>query len=266
MRRHLPVPAVAATVLDVGCGSGLVAARLADLPLRYVGVDIPSRALVAAAAARPATDPLSATWARGTAEQLPLADASVDVVVLSEVIEHLLRPELAVWEINRVLRPGGVLVMTTNNASELPPGSVLSNPLAWLEKAAGADHPGLVSLRPWVWPQPVDPELTAPGAPPVYLAHTHHIYEETRRLFAAGGLAAVEWSTFEFPPPQSAASAALERRGAAGRRVVDLVEAVATRTPVLRRLGCHLLVVATKTGPPVAAEPPPGVWPGPFSA
>jgi SAM-dependent methyltransferase len=197
---------------------------------------------------------------------MPLRDASVDTVVFSEVIEHLMRPELAVWEIARVLRPGGVLLMTTNNASEVPLRSPLSHLFAWIEKAIGADHPVLISRRPWVWPAPVDPELLPEGSPPVYLPHTHHIQAETRALFAAAGLNTFKWTTFEFPPPQAATTAWLEQRGDAGKRVVDAIEAMATRVPGVRRLGCHLFMRARKEGAPVAPSPPPGVWPGPFSA
>jgi SAM-dependent methyltransferase len=197
---------------------------------------------------------------------MPLEDGSMDVVVMSEVIEHLLRPELAVWEVARVLRPGGILIMTTNNASEVPLRSPLSHLFAWIEKAVGADHPEFVSLRPWVWPYPVDRELLPDGSPDVYLPHTHHIQAETRRLFAAAGLDTVRWSTFEFPPPQSRIAGWLDRRGAIGRRIVDGIELVAQRTPGVRRLGCHLLMVARKVGDSVAASPPPGLWPGPFSS
>jgi hypothetical protein len=84
-------------------------------------------------------------------------------------------------------------------------------------------------------------------------------------MFAAAGLDTFHWSTFEFPPPQAATAQWLDRRGAAGRRVVDMVEAVAQATPVVRRLGCHVFMVSRKTRAPVAAKPPPGVWPGPFS-
>src|SRR3954468_23978573 len=112
---------------------------------------------------------------------------TVDTVVFSEVIEHLMQPELAVWEIARVLRPGGVLLMTTNNASEVPLRSPVSHLFAWLEKAFGAYHPRLISLRPWVWPWPVDADLVA-GDGRVFLPHTHHIYAETRDMFAAAGM------------------------------------------------------------------------------
>lgn len=253
-------------VLDVGCGSALVADRLLNCDATYVGLDFGGHHVeYAAKKLAGAHARLRSSVLRGDGERLPFADESFDVVVMSEVIEHLLQPERAVWEIARVLRTGGVFVMTTNNASEVPLYSPLSHPLAWLEKAIGADHPELISLRPWVWPEPVDPTILPPGTPPVYVPHTHHIQGETRELFRAAGLDTFRWSTFEFPPPQSATSRWLDRHGAVGERVVGIIEAVATRTPVIRRLGCHLFMLSRKIGPPVAPSPPPGVWPGPFS-
>jgi hypothetical protein len=84
-------------------------------------------------------------------------------------------------------------------------------------------------------------------------------------MFAAAGLETFRWSSFEFPPPQAKTSQWLDKRGAAGRRMVDAIEWASQRTPVVRRLGCHLFMVARKTGEPVAATPPSGIWPGPFS-
>lgn len=264
VRKNLPPGGL---VLDVGCGSALVADRIRDMDATYVGFDFGGHHIeYAAKKYADITDRnLRTAFARGDAQLIPFADKSVDVVVLSEVIEHLLQPELAVWEIARVLKPGGVLVMTTNNASEVPLKSPLSHPLAWLEKAAGADHPELISLRPWVWPWPVDRDLLPDDSPDVYLPHTHHIMAQTRDMFAAAGLDTFRWSTFEFPPPQAATAMWLEKRGAPGRAVVDAVEWVAQRTPVVRRLGCHIMMIARKEREAVAATPPPGVWPGPFS-
>jgi ubiquinone/menaquinone biosynthesis C-methylase UbiE len=262
VREHLPRRG---RVLDVGCGSALVAERLADVDATYVGLDFPDHHIRFAKSSMRERRALRTEWVRGDGEALPFPPASFDVVVMTEVIEHLLRPERAVWEVSRVLKPGGVYVMTTNNASEVPLRSPLSHGFAWLEKAIGATHPQLISLRPWVWPEPVHPSLLPDGAPPVYLPHTHHIYGETRDLFAAAGLDTFAWSTFEFPPPQAATTAWLERRGARGRQAVDVVEAVARRTPLVRRLGCHLFMLARRSSAPVPASPPPGVWPGPFS-
>ncbi len=264
VRRHLPT---GGRVLDVGCGSALVADRIRDLDALYVGFDFGGHHIEYAAKkyADIHDRDLRAVFARGDAQKIPCADASADVVVLSEVIEHLLQPELAVWEIARVLRRGGVLIMTTNNASEMPLRSPLSHAFAWIEKALGADHPELISHRPWVWPFPVDRELLPEGSPDVYLPHTHHIQAETRRMFAAAGLDTFRWSSFEFPPPQAATAEWLDKRGPAGRRIVDVIEWIAQRTPVVRRLGCHVFMLARKTGDPVSPTPPPGIWPGPFS-
>lgn len=254
------------TLLDIGCGSALVADRLVDLPIHYLGLDYGGHHITYASKKyRDRRQRLRASFLNGAAEDLPLASGSVDVVVLSEVIEHLVRPELAVWEISRVLRPGGALVLTTNNASQMPLVAPTTNPLAWLEQALGAYRRRLISRRPWIWPDAVDASLLPEGSPPVYLPHTWHIQDETRELLAAAGLVVTTFATFEFPPPESATAAYLERRGAAGRRVVDVIETVFRRIPLVNRLGCHLLLVAVKNGEPVADTPPAGLWPGPFS-
>jgi SAM-dependent methyltransferase len=265
VREHLPP---GGRVLDVGCGSALVADRIRDLDADYVGFDFGGHHIeYASKKYADITDrKLRTQFCRGDAQVLPFADSSADVVVFSEVIEHLLQPELAVWEIARVMRPGGVLIMTTNNASEMPLRSPLSHLFAWLEKALGADHPELISLRPWVWPYPVDREILPEGSPDVYVPHTHHIQAETRAMFAAAGLDTFKWTTFEFPPPQAATSQWLDKQGEWGQRTVDAIEWVAQRTPVVRRLGCHVFMRARKNREPVAAQPPAGVWPGPFSA
>ena len=165
VRRRTPA---GGTILDIGCGSALVADRVLGLDADYIGLDFPAHHIAYAHKRFVDADTrLRTSFVRGDAEQLPLLPSSVDTVVFSEVIEHLMRPELAVWEIARVLRPGGVLLMTTNNASEVPLRSPLSHLFAWIEKALGAEHPELISRRPWVWPVPVDPTLLPPDSPPM---------------------------------------------------------------------------------------------------
>ncbi|MEJ7582539.1 MAG: class I SAM-dependent methyltransferase [Acidimicrobiales bacterium] len=208
-------------------------------------------------------DPLAGRFVGGDGERLPLRDGSVDVLVMSEVIEHLLHPDSSVWEVARVLRHGGTFVMTTNNASEMPCSSPLKNPLAWLEKALGATRPSLISLRPWAWPYPVDTDLVAPGSGDVHLPHTHHIFAETRDLFSAAGLDTFAWSTFEFPPPQSLTDRWLEQRGEPGRLAVDAIEGTCRRIPFINRMGCHLFMQARKVRQPMTPQPPAGLWPGP---
>ncbi|HVY10645.1 MAG TPA: methyltransferase domain-containing protein [Mycobacteriales bacterium] len=252
-------------LLDIGCGSALIADRLRDWSAHYIGLDFGGHHIESAARRYQEYDgPLRTSFLRGDGEHLPLRDRSVDVIVFTEVIEHLLQPELAVWEIARVLKPGGALVMTTNNASEMPLRFPLFNPGAFLEKALGFAHDGLISHRPWVWPYPVSQEIVEDGTSAVFVPHTWHKQAETRRMFEAAGLTTVRASSFEFPPPQSKSARWLDRQGRRGRWFVDRLETVCTHTPLVNRLGCHLMMVATRTegGLP---EPPAGIWPGPFS-
>ena len=95
-----------ATLVDVGCGGGLLARHLRGY--RHVGVDLSARSL--RHAARHGVLPV-----RADAAALPLRGGVADVVVAGEVFEHV--PDLAavIAEIVRVLRPDGVLVFDTIN-------------------------------------------------------------------------------------------------------------------------------------------------------
>jgi len=97
--------------LDVGCGTGLV---LRHLPLGSVGIDLNPRHLARAGRYVP-----SATLQIGDAEKLQFPNESFSVAVCTEVLEHLVYPEMAVAEIGRVLKLGGLFIGTTPKKSWL---------------------------------------------------------------------------------------------------------------------------------------------------
>jgi SAM-dependent methyltransferase len=108
VRERLPCEAF----LDAGCGDGRYLAALdAELPARIAGVDIAERILETARARIPRADLRQANL-----ESLPFDDDAFDLVLSSQVIEHVLDASAAVGELARVLRPGGRLVISTDNA------------------------------------------------------------------------------------------------------------------------------------------------------
>jgi SAM-dependent methyltransferase len=100
-----------AVIVDVGCGDGsaLAVAASRNPAHRFAGIDWSGGALRRAQA-------LGLTVLRGSVDpRLPLADGAADVVIMSELIEHLVDPDGAVAEVRRVLRPGGSLLLSTPN-------------------------------------------------------------------------------------------------------------------------------------------------------
>jgi 2-polyprenyl-3-methyl-5-hydroxy-6-metoxy-1,4-benzoquinol methylase len=97
------------TLLDVGCGAGELGGRLAAAGWRVFGL-----ALVERQAARAAAGGVRAA-AGDVAAGLPFRAGRLDAVFAGEIIEHLVDTDAFVAELRRVLRPGGILVITTPN-------------------------------------------------------------------------------------------------------------------------------------------------------
>jgi SAM-dependent methyltransferase len=99
-------------VLDAGCGAGYGSAELAGTAEQVTGID---RAPEALEFARANYNLENVRFDEGSCESLPYADASFDLVVAFEVIEHLENWRGLLLEARRVLAPGGQLVVSTPN-------------------------------------------------------------------------------------------------------------------------------------------------------
>src|SRR5262245_16697805 len=98
-------------VLDLGCGTGGFTRTMAQrLQAEVIGVDVAAHLLRYAAAHAPA---LPVRWVRGQAEALPLADQTVDRVLMSLVLHQIVHRQQALQEVYRVLRPGGRILVRT---------------------------------------------------------------------------------------------------------------------------------------------------------
>jgi SAM-dependent methyltransferase len=104
-------------VLEAGCGEGYGADLIARVARRVVAVDYDEAAVAHVRSRYPAVDVVHANLA-----ELPLPDASVDVVVNFQVIEHLWDQAQFVAECARVLRPSGLLMVSTPNRITFSPG------------------------------------------------------------------------------------------------------------------------------------------------
>jgi len=101
----------AAEVADLGCGDGYLTIEAARWAKKVIAIDRSPEMLARAKALAKRRKVSNIVWKRGELEQLPLADASVDVAVLSQALHHAVDPSLALDEAARVLKPGGRLLV-----------------------------------------------------------------------------------------------------------------------------------------------------------
>jgi SAM-dependent methyltransferase len=97
-------------LLDVGCAHADFEAAVRPALRSYTGIE-PSRALLP----RDRSEGAAFRLKRGQAEKLPLPAASADAILLKEVLDHCWGPSEVLAECRRVLRPGGVVLITLTN-------------------------------------------------------------------------------------------------------------------------------------------------------
>jgi SAM-dependent methyltransferase len=212
-------------VLDCGCGAGEYVRALLALGADAHGVEFDAAKIAAGRAHAPE---LAARIAVGDLEALAFPDASFDVALLNEVLEHVPDDAAALREVRRVLRPDGRLVIlsptrlypfethgvfwrgTNRRVSHLAPG------IPWLPLALGTRWFDYWARNYWPW--------------------------ELRALVESAGFRVVEtgalWQTFEnisgHQPGWLAALRPLLRR----------ICAICERIPGLRAFGVSQLIVA----------------------
>jgi ubiquinone/menaquinone biosynthesis C-methylase UbiE len=115
---HLHRYAIATTlaagknVLDIACGEGFGANLLAAGAAHITAVDIDAKVIQKA---RKKYRSAAIDFLVGNAEKIPCPDASFDLVVSFETIEHLDNQDKMLTEIKRVLKPDGILLISTPN-------------------------------------------------------------------------------------------------------------------------------------------------------
>lgn len=117
-------------LLDLGCGTGDIA-RYKPPEMEMYGVDIDSGAIGLAAKHMPAL------CLNVEHEALPYPDATFDGVLARDILEHVNTPASVVREVHRVLRPGGVLVVSVIMARPTRVWADYTHVRGFTRKAAG---------------------------------------------------------------------------------------------------------------------------------
>ncbi len=134
-------------VLDLGCGKGRFARRLAAVGFRVVGIDL-ARGMLSEARGLPVV--------QGSGRQLPFPDATFDAVLAVETLQHARDAATILTEARRVLRPGGRLIVIDRNAGALDTRRPWLPALVtkWIDERRGLwMYPAGGPVRErWFWP------------------------------------------------------------------------------------------------------------------
>jgi 2-polyprenyl-3-methyl-5-hydroxy-6-metoxy-1,4-benzoquinol methylase len=138
------------SVADLGCNAGTSSAVWAELGHRVHGLDI-SADLLRLARDRTREAGLTVNFCLGSATALPWADRTMHVCVVIELLEHIADWRACVDECARVLRPGGILVVSTTNWLS-PRQSEFTLPLySWYPARLKRRYEHLAATtRPWL--------------------------------------------------------------------------------------------------------------------
>jgi ubiquinone/menaquinone biosynthesis C-methylase UbiE len=126
-RYHFAAPFAAGRVaIDVACGEGYGSALLARSAARVTGIDASPEAI--AGARRRYGGPANLEFVEGRCESLPVGDASADLLLSFETLEHLEAPRAFIAEAARVLRADGLFMVSTPNKAVYSDQSGYRNP------------------------------------------------------------------------------------------------------------------------------------------
>jgi 2-polyprenyl-6-hydroxyphenyl methylase / 3-demethylubiquinone-9 3-methyltransferase len=117
------------SLLDIGCGGGLLCEPMARLGASVTGIDAAARN-IAVARLHAEGQALAVDYRQNTAELLAEQGAQYDIVLALEIVEHVADIDLFLRSCGRLVKPGGLLFLSTLNRTTK----------AWLLAIAGAEY------------------------------------------------------------------------------------------------------------------------------
>ena len=128
-RDALSSPLAGLSILDIGCGGGLLSEPMARLGGSVTGLDAGDKN-VAVAALHAQGQGLAIDYRQGTAEALAETGAQYDIVLALEIVEHVADVDLFLRSCGQLVKPGGLLFLSTLNRTAK----------AWALAIAGAEY------------------------------------------------------------------------------------------------------------------------------
>ncbi len=231
-------PTAAEHIVDVGCGTGNAALLAAERGARVTGID-PAQRLLDVAGAAAANQELDATFIRGEAARLPLADSSADAVVSVFGVIFASDAAAAAAEMARIAAPGGRIVV----AAWMPGGALGDVMRLRREAVVSAGAPS--GPTPFDWHDGAAlRRLFAPAGFSIEL-------DEQELTFAAASTQAFIDSELRVNPVWIAARSALEPRGemqSVRDQAVEILEA-ANEEPGAFRVASRYVVSTARRDP-----------------
>lgn len=120
-------------VLDVGCGNGIISMHLGQQGFNVTGIDVSEKTIQTARQNNPFPN---VTFRVQSAEELMASGALFDVIVCSEVLEHLHNPGALLETLNNSLTDRGILIVTVPNGRG-PREALVTRPVLRMRKSNG---------------------------------------------------------------------------------------------------------------------------------
>jgi SAM-dependent methyltransferase len=158
------------TVLDVGTGTGVVALTAARAGAKVTGLDLTPELLALARENARIAGVGDMVWTEGDAERLPYPDASFDLVLSQFGHMFAPRPEVAIAEMRRVLRPGGRVAFAT-----WPPEHLVGRIFMFVGRHSPPPPAGAAPPAQWGSPALITERLGARFEAPFFERGTMHV-------------------------------------------------------------------------------------------